>query len=236
MRNFNLALVLLLSTALHALGGTAVPNHSEWTSLLQRHVSISGAVDYSAFKSDAQFDAYLLILEGSHPDESWSRNQRMAYWINAYNAFTIKLINENMPIKSIKDIKDPWDQQFISIEGKRYSLNHIEHEILRPVFGDARIHFAVNCASKSCPPLMNKAYTASSLDSQLEKVTRAFINDARYNTISSDQVRVSPIFDWFSSDFEAKGSVREFINRYSTRPISRDTMIKYTEYDWSLNN
>lgn len=236
MRNISLALVLLMSLALPAIGGTAAPNHSEWTSLLQRHVTRTGEVDYAGFNADKQFGAYLLILEGSHPDASWSRNEQMAYWINAYNAFTIKLINDNMPIKSIKDIEKPWDKQFIRIEGKSYSLNHIENQILRPDFNDPRIHFAINCASKSCPPLMNRAFTASSLESQLEKVTRAFVNDGRFNKLAGGDVRISPIFDWFSGDFETKGGVREFINRYSSTPIDRDNMFKYTDYDWSLNN
>ncbi len=236
MRQLSLALVLILSIALHAFGGVAAPDHAEWTSLLQRHVSNSGVVDYNGFKSDSKFDAYLLVLEGSHPDGTWTRNERMAYWINTYNAFTVKLIIDNMPIKSIKDIENPWDRKFITIEGRSYSLNHIEHEILRPEFKDPRIHFAVNCASKSCPPLMNKAFTSSSLDSQLEKVTGSFINNERFNSISRDELRISSIFDWFSEDFASKGGVREFIDRYSKTPVARERTFKFTEYDWSLNN
>ncbi|NNK80819.1 MAG: DUF547 domain-containing protein, partial [Flavobacteriales bacterium] len=104
MKYLLLSLVISLSTGLSVSGGTAVPDHSTWNSLLQKYVSEAGVVNYSAFKTNKEFQNYILTISGSHPDDSWSRDQKMAYWINAYNAFTVKLIIDNMPLRSIKDI------------------------------------------------------------------------------------------------------------------------------------
>jgi hypothetical protein len=232
-----LSLVLLFaSTSAWSSGGVVVMDHSSWNSLLQRYVNPDGKVDYSGFKGDRLFSDYINELKGSHPDESWTRNEQMAYWINAYNAFTIQLITQNMPLKSIKDISEPWDNKFIIIEGKNYSLNDIENRILRRDFKDPRIHFAVNCASISCPKLWNKAYTASNLDSSLEKRTREFINDPKFNIIKNDEIVISQIFDWYSEDFKSNGSVISYLNRYSKVVISPESTVDYGSYNWSLNN
>jgi hypothetical protein len=227
--------ILSLTLSSITAGGTATLDHAQWDAALKRNVSSSGLVNYTGFKFDADFREYLLTLEGTHPDNSWSKNEKMAYWINAYNAFTVKLIVDNLPLSSIKDIDGPWDKEFIQIEGNSYSLNDIEHKILRPVYKDPRIHFAVNCASGGCPPLLNGAFKASSLNAQLEKVTRAFVNNKAHNQISEGNGKLSEIFNWFNDDFKSKGGVVAFINSYSTVKMNDGASLSYYDYDWSLN-
>ena len=169
------------------------------------------------------------------PQENWKKEEKLAYWINTYNAYTIKLIIDNYPIKSIKDIKDPWDKQFFKIADDWYSLNQVEHKILRK-FGDPRIHFAINCASFSCPPLLNKAYTGATLNETLEKQAHDFINDPVRNTITKDVVSVSKIFSWFKKDFKINGGdVKDYINRYSKVKITDQSKKGYKDYNWTLN-
>lgn len=227
-------LFLLASLSLSA-SGVATPSHLAWNGLLQRHVDSKGNVDYAAIGRDARFKGYLDLLSASHPDDSWSKNEKLAYWINAYNAFTVKLVSDNLPLKSIKDLGEPWDMKFIEIEGKRYSLNDIEHEILRKDFDEPRIHFAVNCASISCPPLHDRAFVASRMEAQLDQVTRDFVNDKSRNNIAASSLKVSQIFDWFSGDFDKSGGVRKFLKRYSSTSFSDSAPLTYLEYDWGLN-
>ena len=125
-----------------------------------------------------------------------------------------------------------WDKKWIRLGDKTYSLNEIENEIIRPKFDEPRMHFAVNCAAKSCPPLANHAYTEDNLESMLEARTRAFINDPTYNAISASSVRVSRIFDWYGEDFD---NLIEFLNQYSATKIHSDAVVEFQEYDWSLN-
>ena len=158
----------------------------------------------------------------------------MAFWINAYNAFTVKLIVKNYPIGSITDLSNgnPWDDKWISLDGKSYSLNQIEHDIIRPVWKDARIHFAVNCAARSCPPLANRSFNEGNLDAMLDELTRKFINNRKYNTVSASKLTLSKIFEWYAEDF---GSIRDFISRYSSITVNSNAHIGYQEYDWKLN-
>ncbi len=220
-------------------------SHDGWTKLLQEHVNDEGFVDYQGFIQDsALLNQYLNLLSTAHPQKAWPDAEQMAYWINAYNAFTVKLILDHYPVESIKDIKSGiafvnsvWDIKFIDIQGQQYDLNNIEHGILRPHFNDARIHGAINCASYSCPRLRDEAYVPERLDEQLDDAMRQFINDPRRNKISRDQAQISEIFKWFSGDFkEDAGSVREFINRYAEEPIGANVEIGYVEYDWRLND
>ena len=140
--------------------------HALWNELLTKYVSSSGVVDYGSFKkNEAQLNSYLSWLSANAPSKSDKSQKAKAYWINAYNAYTIKLIVDNYPVSSITDLHGgkPWDVSWITLGGSTYSLNNIEHDILRPIWKDARIHFAVNCAAKSCPPIANKAYTVGNL-------------------------------------------------------------------------
>ena len=217
-----------------------LPAYEEFTHeildlLLRKYVSATGFVDYAGFKSEeAKLDEYLDLLSKNTPMDYWTRKAEMAYWINAYNAFTIKLILNNYPVKSIMDLDNgkTWDVKWIKLGSKKYSLNQIEHEILRPKFQDARIHFAVNCAAKSCPPLLNGAWTELNLESNLESTTRKFINNPAYNTIEDKQITLSKIFDWYRGDF---GDLRSYINTYTVQELGSKVKVKFHSYDWALN-
>jgi len=204
--------------------------------MLQAHVSADGQVDYAGLRRQrGQLKDYLATLARAIPAEDWSRDAAMAYWINAYNAFTVELILAHWPVESIQEIANgnPWEDKWIELAGQPYSLNQIENEILRPRFKDPRIHFAVNCAALSCPPLHNRAFTAANLDRTLEQLTRAFINDERYNTISRTSAAVSKIFDWYREDFTP---LHAFIDRYTTVTVDARTTFRFQDYDWGLNN
>jgi hypothetical protein len=143
-------------------------------------------------------------LVNNPPDKKeWSESAQLAYWINVYNAFTIKLIIDHYPVESIKDIgskiqvpfiNSPWDIKLIEIEGKKYDLNNVEHSILRKDFEEPRIHFAIVCASFSCPKLRREAFTAEKLEEQLQEQAVDFINDPAKNSISKNKAEVSKIF------------------------------------------
>lgn len=211
-------------------------NHARWNALLQKNVSENGNVNYRGFQKDSkELKLYLNELSSNSPTKAWSRNATIAYWINAYNAYTVQLILNNYPIKSIKDIADPWSKKFISIGAKKYSLEEIENNILRKM-NEPRIHFAINCASVSCPELLNEAFTESKLEKQLGSVTKNFINDKTKNSITSNKIEVSKIFDWFAADFKNKGDVIDFLNLYCTIKISSSAKISYKYYNWNLND
>lgn len=226
--------------------GEDPPSHKMWSDLLKKHVKTDGLVDYQGFILDsALLNSYLITLNNTHPDfKSWSDEERLAYWINAYNAFTIKLIIDNYPLNSIKDlnptvsvpfINSVWDKPIIQIQEFTYSLNDIEHKILRKRFEEPRIHFAINCASKSCPNLRSEAYFPDILYDQLEEQSILFLNDTSKNYVSHEEIRISKIFLWFNGDFTNDGSIIEFINRYSSVKADQEAKIRYLKYDWSLN-
>jgi len=211
------------------------PNHSIFDGLLKAHVSSAGVVDYAALKkNEATLDNYLTMLEAHSVETTWSRNQKLAFWINAYNAYTIKLILKNYPLASITDLNGgkPWDAKWIKLNGKTLSLNNIENDIIRPKFNEPRIHFAVNCAAKSCPPLLNSAYKPKSIDSQLESQTKKFVNNPAFNTLGKNDIKVSKIFDWYGSDF---GDVASFVLRYADTTVKPSAKVTFMEYDWKLN-
>lgn len=219
---------------------TSPVSHELWNTFLKKHVSAEGHVNYKAIiQNQSELDKYLTLLKNSHPDVKWTENERKAYWINAYNAFTVKLIIDNYPLKSIKEIggalKSPWDISFIKIENHTYSLADIEHKILRKEFNDPRIHFAINCASVSCPKLLNEAYLSETLDQQLNRAAEGFINDSSRNKISAGSAEVSSIFNWFSEDFTKKGTLADYLNLYSKVKINTKTRVKYLDYNWNLN-
>lgn len=209
--------------------------HEKWNQLLQKYVSPAGKVDYEGLKTaEGKLDEYLEELSKYPLQGTESRNFTMSYWINAYNAFTVKLILDHYPVKSIMSIKGgkAWDHKWIELAGKTYSLNQIEHQILRKDYPDARIHFAVNCAAISCPPLLNKAWTENNLEANLEKQTRSYINDATHNQIAPDQIRLSKIFEWYKDDF---GDLVQYVNKYTETSIEANAKVKFNEYDWGLN-
>lgn len=236
-----LSALFLSFTSYNKEGAKAPIKHDLWNNVLSKVVSDKGNVDYEELvKKSSEFNQYLELLRLNHPESNWNKNERLAYWINAYNAFTIELIINNFPVKSIMNIKDgemsAWDIKFIKIEGRTYSLNDIEHNILRKKFNEPRIHFGVNCASYSCPRLLNKAFTSDNIDSQLNILTKEFVNDTKHNIITNQKIEVSQIFNWFKEDFTKTGTLIEYLNKYSKVKISPDAEVKFIEYNWSLNN
>ena len=212
--------------------------HLAWTELLQKHVSNEGNVNYNGFNTDRKaLLSYIGSLGENMPSDTWTKEDKLAYWINTYNALTIDLILRHYPVESIKDIKNPWDQRYWQLGDKWYNLNEIEHDILRKM-KEPRIHFAIVCASYSCPKLQNEAFTASKLEEQLTNATKSFINDPEKNDLTPSKIGLSKIFAWFDKDFliNGTGSIIEYINRYSNIKISPKTPKKFKDYDWSLNN
>lgn len=211
------------------------PDHRAWNALLQRYVNQQGRVNYTDWRNHMQsLNAYLQSLTNTPPGADWSREAKMAYWINAYNAFTIKLMLDN-PGKSIRQLYDgnPWDIKWIRLGNKMYSLNQIEHDILRAEFKDARIHFALNCAAISCPPLCREAFTTANLYSLLERQTRLFVRSSTIVNHNTRKISISTIFYWYAADF---GELTEFLNRYLERPVNGQYDIVYNDYNWGLNS
>ncbi len=222
------------------------PSHTPWSELLTRHVSSEGKVNYKGFIQDSvALNSYLTSLSENPPDKNrWSKEEQLAYWINAYNAFTVKLIVDHYPVASIRDLNPTlyvplvntvWHIKFFKIGGVDFNLDQIEHSILRKEFDEPRIHFAIVCASYSCPPLRHEAFESEKINEQLDDQARLFINDPKRNSISENDLSVSQIFNWFSGDFTKKSSLIEFLNQYSTTNINKNASIEYRDYDWSLN-
>ncbi len=233
--------------------------HAAWTALLKRHARPNG-MDYAGLaKERAAFDGYLAMLQGVGKTElaSWSRKQRLAFWINVYNAYTTRLIVENPSVGSIKDLGTKpfgsvFDRNIIPLRAlnpsganRNLSLNDVEHKILRARFADARVHAAVNCASASCPPLLDEAFTADRLDTQLDRVIRRFVNDPSRNRLdrAAKTISLSKIFDWFGEDFTRDGgSVQGFVARYADPARAggdtswiRSARVRFLAYSWRLN-
>jgi hypothetical protein len=226
-----------------ASSGTTVDN-GLYGELLKKHVR-DGRVDYAGFKTEeAKLDRYLKILENVDPG-ILSRNEQFAFYINAYNAWTIKLILSGYPgVTSIKDLgsllKSPWKKKIVRIDGKVITLDHVEHEILRPRYKDPRVHFAINCAAKSCPPLRPEPFNGNILDRQLDDSTRSFINNPQSYRLDDSELYVSRIFKWFSEDFNE--DIFGFFLKYATGNLKQELkskseriVVQYLEYDWSLN-
>lgn len=248
--------LLLLSSQVIAF------DHSRWNTLLQQHVQpqrggVATVVDYDGIAANREaLQSYLDSLSAVTQGEfnSFERDEKLAFLINAYNAFTVELIlQENQP-DSIRDIgtlfSSPWDKAFFSLLGESRTLDELEHEMIRgnPDLMDPRIHFAVNCASIGCPALRAMAYTGDQLDDQLEDSTTQFLSDKQRNRYNSEQdtLEVSKIFDWYQDDFEgAAGSLSHYLLQYSDTlgiPANRqkaldgeDMEVQFLPYDWSLN-
>ncbi|MEM9821757.1 MAG: DUF547 domain-containing protein [Bacteroidota bacterium] len=218
-------------------------DHDLWDQLLQSYVDLEGNVDYEGMRDNqGQLKDYLQQLSTSPPGNNWSEADALAYWINAYNAFTVQLILDHYPLASIKDISaglpminSPWDIKFFQIEGIDFDLNTIEHAILRKQFSEPRIHFAINCASFSCPRLRNEAYTADRLEAQLKDQTLYFLNNSDKNLIGTNQVQLSQIFNWFTGDFTQDRSLIEYLKTHTSIPIQEKAKISFLEYQWQLN-
>lgn len=222
------------------------PSHQLWDDLTKKNVSVDGKVNYKGFIQDSlKLNSYLKLISNGAPNpKTWSKNDQMAYWINAYNAYTVQLIIRNYPLKSIKEIggkipfiNSSWDIKFITLGGEKMDLNNIEHGILRKDFEEPRVHFALNCASVSCPKLRNEAYTGAKLNAQLDDQAKAFINNPEKNKISNGQkIEISKLFNWFEGDFKkTSANVPEFLSKYSKIKVDAKADIDYLDYNWNLN-
>jgi len=227
-------------------------DHSAWDDLLQRYVDTKGMVDYAAWKAAAAdrqaLNRYLAHLSAASITRQSPREAQLAYWINAYNAVTIEGILREYPTTSIRNHTaklvgyNIWKDLQLLVAGQSYSLEQIEHEILRKM-GEPRIHFAIVCASIGCPRLLNEAYTAEKLDAQLTANAKAFFADR--DKFQFDAVRhtiaVSPILDWFAKDFGAHQTAQmRRIAPYlpdAARQLAESgaARVTYLEYDWGLN-
>ncbi len=234
-----LAWCLLLSSSTWA-----APDHRIFGELLAKY-NQAGQVNYAGFKSEeSSLDSYLDQLSRIDP-ESLSSSDQFAFYVNAYNAWTIKLILSGYPgLKSIKDLgnlfKSPWKRKFVVLNGQKVTLDHIEHDILRPQFKDPRVHFAVNCASIGCPPLFKEPFIGKSLHQQLNAATTAFINSKLFNRLEGNTLYVSKIFKWFKEDFNH--DIIGFFEQYAADELKAEIedrratiKIEYLDYDWGLN-
>ncbi len=210
-------------------------NHTIFNNLLEENISEKGETNYKGFiKNKTIFKSYLVALSENMPTEKWTKEDKLAYWMNTYNAFTIKLIIDNYPTKSIKDIKNAWDSRFFKLGSKWYNLSDIEHKILRKM-NEPRIHFGINCASFSCPPLLNRAFTANNVLNELDFLAHQFINDKSRNTISENSIQLSKIFQWYAKDFKTEGSLIDYLNKYADITIENNAKKSFRKYDWNLN-
>jgi uncharacterized protein DUF547 len=238
-----IAILIFLGITGGNASSAAVDNRI-FADLLKNYVK-DGVVDYAGFKrNESRLDAYLRMLEGVNTG-TLERRAQFAFYVNAYNAWTIKLILTGYPgVESIKDLgsvfKSPWKKEIVRLDGDSVSLDHVEHEILRPRFKDARVHFAINCASRGCPPLFAEPFQGDILEQQLDTVTGAFLNDPGYNRLDGNTLYVSRIFKWFKEDFNK--DIVGFFLKYAEGPLKKglaagkDSLkIKYLDYDWSLN-
>jgi Skp family chaperone for outer membrane proteins len=253
---------LLLFVAALAQAQTFDHGYSAWDSLLKKHVkwqpdNKQSRADYAGFAKDrAELKKVLDTLSAVPKAEfdAWSREQRMAFLINAYNAFTVEVILTKWPdLKSIRELglfnRGPWKNEFFTLLGAKRHLDWIEHEELRPKYADPRVHGAVNCASIGCPALRPETFTAAKLEAQLEDGMLRFMGDRTRNRVADGKVQVSMIFKWFKEDFEKghKGFARledvfaRYASQLTDRPEeqaalkARTLPVDHLEYDWSLN-
>lgn len=215
-------------------------DHSQWNSLLSKYVNEAGFVDYDSFKKEQDvLKEYLSYLNVNSPQKSWSINEQFAYYINLYNAATVDLILMNNMPESIKDIDGPlgqvWLKKYILVNDKEYSLAAIEKNVLQKM-GDPRIHFAINCASYSCPKLQNKAFTAANVDALMDQSAREFVNSDKNDFSNPEDPKLSSIFNFYPEDFTQSGmTLAAYINQFADIKIAEKDKYDYIEYDWSLN-
>lgn len=211
-------------------------DHSQFDALLKKYVNTDGLVDYKGFANDRPLlNGYLNQLAELDPNNEWSVQELLAYYINLYNAVTIELMLDHPDVESIKDIKGAWTKGRARVQGRTLSLGGIENGILRKM-NEPRIHFAINCASISCPPLLRQAYTASEINEQLEMATTAFINSEK-NNITETKAELSSIFKFYTKDFYRNGSesLLPYINKYSKIDVEAGSPVTFLDYNWGLN-
>ncbi|WP_341711814.1 DUF547 domain-containing protein [Erythrobacter sp.] len=230
--------------------GTATDtiDHHLWDQLLTRYVT-AGAdginrVDYAALKREdsATLKKYLDAMQAVDI-ERYPKDEQFAYWVNLYNAATVNVIIDNYPVKSIRDIGvlglGPWKEDILTVGGERLSLDDIEHGILRPIWKDVRIHYAVNCASLGCPNLANHAYTAANLEAMLDAAARGYINHPRGFRRVDGELVASSIYDWYGTDWGGESAVLDHARKYASPEtkamLASAQHIDRFDYNWSLN-
>lgn len=239
----------------HVAGSERAVDHDPWDAILAEVVSLGddgvARVDYPALTGDAlrgQLDGYIAQL-ASTPVSELDRTEQQAYWINLYNALTLQVMRDHYPVDSIQDVdispglfsSGPWGAELIAVEDEILTLDDIEHRILRPLWRDPRIHYAVNCASIGCPNLQGRAWRAATLDADLEAAATAYVNHDRGFTVDDGDLVVSSIYDWFIADF---GGNDEGVLRHLAQYASPDRQailqsarrISDHRYDWALND
>ena len=230
-------------------------DHSAWQEILDTHVAPDEAgvnlVDYAALQADAgdaaKLSAYLDYLQGLDPRD-YNRAEQMAYWINFYNALTVKVVLDAYPVETIRDIHEgvvpytgPWDDVHANVAGEDLTLNHMEHGILRPIWQDERIHYAVNCAAYGCPHLLDTAFTADNTEELLDTGARDYVNNMRgVDVVDEDFIVISSIYDWYAEDFgDTEESVKEHLIEHAEDELAAflegfEGALEH-DYDWSLN-
>jgi hypothetical protein len=220
-------------------------DHRLFQAVLKEHVDADGWVDYTGLaREPGRLDAYITAV-GKAPFDELGRNEKLALLINAYNAFTLRLILDHYPVGSIKDVPSSkrWDDARWNVGGHVWSLNQIEHKQIRPKFDEPRIHFALVCAAVGCPPLRNEAYTAERMEEQLEDQARSVHRNERWFRFDRDRnvVELTKLYDWYGGDFkQVSGSVTAYAAAYSPelkRAIDSGTppKVRWLDYDWRLN-
>ena len=233
---------------------TATIDHQRWTAFLSRYRQeypdgIARLAYRAVSKNDrATMDAYIASL-ATTPISSYDRSEQLAYWINLYNALTVRVVLDHYPVKSIRDIDTspglfsdgPWGAVQLTIEGQAVTLNDIEHRILRPIWRDNRIHYALNCASIGCPNLMPIAFTATNASAMLDSGARTYINSPRGARVQNNRLITSQIYEWFDEDFgSSTAGIIAHLRKYAQGELAAKlatirTVASY-EYDWSLND
>ena len=239
----------------HVAGSERAVDHDPWDAILAEVVTLGddgvARVDYPALTGDSlrgQLDGYIAQL-ASTPVSELDRAEQQAYWINLYNALTLQVMRDHYPVDSIQDVdispglfsSGPWGAELIAVEDEILTLDDIEHRILRPLWRDPRIHYAVNCASIGCPNLQGRAWRAATLDADLEAAATAYVNHDRGFTVDDGDLVVSSIYDWFIADF---GGNDEGVLRHLAQYASPDRQailqharrISNHRYDWALND
>ena len=268
MKNHLFFLALIFSTTLFAANetdwnywkkseanNTRKIDHKAWQLFLNQYLDTSSGDEINRIHygkvSQAEQKNIAIYIQGLESEKvtALNRNEQMAFWINLYNAVTVSLILQNYPVKSIRDIhlstnkfqQTVWDTQIINIENHSLTLNDIENHILRPLFGDNRVHFALNCASLGCPNLSTIAFTGQNLETQLNKGIQGFIHSERGIYWKDNSLQLSSLFDWYRSDFgKSDRELLDFLSRYS-KPTLKLKLKTYSgtlqyQYDWALND
>lgn len=239
-------------------GATSLkPDHAPWARLLEAHLEqgeggAPNRFDYGALKANgedrAALRSYIASLEATDPDVL-SRDEAFAFWVNLYNALTVEVVIDHYPVASIRDIAispglfstGPWGKKLVTVTGRELSLDDIEHGILRPDFGDSRVHYAVNCASVGCPDLAARPYTGDELDAMLDRAARAYVNSPRGARVENGRLTASGIFKWYMKDFGGTeegvlAELRKYAGPDLAAALENVSGVASYDYDWSLND